>query len=121
MSGCLTKIGFLSLRDCAAPAVALCITCHRPLCQRHARHTPQGKQCPECFLSAQPEQDEESPLGHLAEVARYYRDHQYTPPYWGVAGTRTGTSSETDYAAFDAAALAEALQESFNADDLQDS
>ena len=41
---CASKKGFFILRDCGAPAVSRCPTCHKPVCAKHFY----GSTCREC-------------------------------------------------------------------------
>jgi hypothetical protein len=117
MSSCTVRRGFLTLRECGEPAVALCGTCGRPMCVEHLVGDGAGPLCVECSVSQSSSNDssadsDSGPSDTWRHGYRddYYRETGYSPPASVGAsdgasdGFRTGgTFDDLDKEAFDPA------------------
>ena len=85
---CQAKRGLLFLRDCGAPASAVCHLCGRPVCDRHVIRDAKGPECPDCVSQARMEAGGKPPTrpGPLYRTGwrnHYYHTYGYYPIYYG--------------------------------------
>jgi len=79
---CREKVGFLTVKDCKAKAVAVCTGCSCPLCEEHSVATAKGVLCSEC-AKTQGVSATESKGGYDRHRYAGYYHGGYSPYYWG--------------------------------------
>ncbi len=102
---CRAKKGLLFLRDCEAPASALCTRCGRTICHEHTVKLAAGPLCPEC--AAQMDDGQRAATSPVvmraARRRRSYAYHGYLPYYYG----HHRYYSDSDFRTFDGQEVSE--------------
>jgi len=78
---CKTQVGMLVLRDCGEPALGVCVTCNRPICQRHQVPTSQGVTCPDCAAQL-PNGQSHREVQRVRYRSGYYSYYGYHPHHF---------------------------------------